>query len=154
MLKHTNNHNMMKKLTLILLCVATLGLASCKKDTIIYETQNKTITVDVLPTDWVLDNARNTYTVQLDKIATFPEIDAYHINNEGTLVYISYPVNNNFTEYSQLPFVYNLSSYSYTVYNGGIEVYIQNSDSQSIDPVRPAGKVRFKVVLIASKNVS
>ncbi|MES2416989.1 MAG: hypothetical protein V4541_02315 [Bacteroidota bacterium] len=144
----------MKKLTLLLFSIATLGLASCKKDTIIYETQNKTIVVDVLPSDWVLDNSRNTYIVQLDKITSFPEIDKYHIDNEGTLVYASYPINNNFTEYSQLPFVYNLSAYSYTVYNGGIEVYIQNSDTQNIDPVKPTTKVRFKIVLIASKNVS
>lgn len=141
----------MKKLTLLLICIATLGLASCEKDTIINDTPNKTIVVDVNPSDWVLDNARNTYIVQLDKIASFPEIDNYHIENEATLVYVAYP---NFTEYSQLPFVYNLSSYSFTVYQGGIEVYIQNSDSQSIDPVRPTTKVRFKVVLIASRNVS
>ncbi|RZK42836.1 MAG: hypothetical protein EOO90_05790 [Pedobacter sp.] len=145
----------MKNLTLLLLCIASLGLASCKKDTIINETQNKTITVDVLPNQWVLDNARNTYVVQLDKIASFPEIDNYHIDNEATLVYVSYPnTSNNFTEYSQLPFVYNLASYSFTVYNGGVEVYIQNSDTQNVDPVRPTSRVRFKVVLIASRNVS
>jgi len=145
----------MKKLTLLLLCVATLGLVSCKKDTYITETQNKTIFVDVLPSDWVLDNSRNTYIVQLDKIVSLREIDNYHIDNEGTLVYVSYPNNSNtFTEYSQLPFVYNLSSYSFTVYNGGIEVYIQNSDTQNIDPVRPTTKIRFKIVLIASKNVT
>ena len=145
----------MKKLVLLLICFTTLGLVSCKKDTYITETQNKTIFVDVVPNDWVLDNSRNTYIVQLDKVASFPEIDNYHIENEGTLVYISYPNNNNaFTEYSQLPFVYNLSSYSFTVYNGGIEIYIQNSDSQNIDPIKPTTKVRFKVVLIASKNVT
>lgn len=145
----------MKQLTLLILCIASLGLASCKKDTIIKETQNKTITVDVLPSDWVLDPSRNTFTVQLDKIASFPEIDNYHIDNEGTLVYVSYPnTNNTFSEYSQLPFVYNLSAFSFTVYKGGIVVYIQNSDNQNIDPVKPTTKVRFKIVLIASKNVS
>ncbi|WP_199120063.1 hypothetical protein [Pedobacter sp. ASV28] len=145
----------MKKLALLLLCFTTLGMVSCKKDTYITETQNKTIFVDVLPSDWILDNSRNTYYVQLEKIAKLPEINASHINNDGTLVYVSYPNNNgNFTDYSALPFVYNLSSYSFTVYNGGLEVYIQNSDTQNIDPIKPTTKVRFKLVLVYSKNVT
>lgn len=145
----------MRKLTLLLLCIATLGLASCKKETYVAETKNKTIFVDVLPSDWVLNSARNTYYVQLESIAKLPEIDMDHINNDGTLVYVSYPNSNgSFTDYSALPFVYNLSSYSFTVYNGGLEVYIQNSDTQTILPIKPTTKVRFKIVLIYSQNVT
>ncbi|KLT65974.1 MULTISPECIES: hypothetical protein [Pedobacter] len=145
----------MKKLTILMLCIATLGLASCKKDTIIEPSMNKTIIVDVLPSDWVLSSDRNTYSVQLDKITGLSEIDGYHLDNEATIVAISYPnANGNFTSYSALPFVYNLQSYSYTVYIGGILLEAQNSDTQTVAPVRPTTKVRVKITLIAAENVT
>ncbi|TDG35457.1 hypothetical protein EZJ43_12565 [Pedobacter changchengzhani] len=145
----------MKKLTILMLCIATLGLASCKKETIVNQTTpNRTITVDVLPSDWVLSVDRNTYSVQLDKIIDLKEINSYHLNNEGTIVAISYPSGGNFTSYAALPFVYNLQSYSYTVYSGGILIEAQNSDKNTVDPIKPTTKIRVKITLVAADNVT
>lgn len=145
----------MKKLTILMLCIATLGLASCKKETLVQNPTNKTIIVDVLPSDWQLSADRNTYTVQLDKITDLKEIDNFHIDNEGTIVAISYPNSSgNFTSYSALPFVYNLQSYSYTVYSGGILIEVQNSDTQTVDPIKPNTKIRIKITLVAAENVT
>ncbi len=141
----------MKKLTLLLLCIATLGLASCEKQTIIEETPNKTYIRDISPNQWVLSANGNTYSANLN----ISGIDPFHVQNEGTLVYISYtPTNNSASSYIQLPFVYNVDAYSYEVYDGGISIDIQSSDLQDRAPIRPTGIVRVKVVLVASKYVN
>jgi hypothetical protein len=140
--KHTHN---MKKLTLLLICIASLGLASCKKDTIVNQTTpNITIIRDVSPSQWVLSANSQTYSVDLNIGA----IDQYHIDNEGTLVYISY---NDGKSYIQLPFVYNIDAYSFEVYPGGLSIDIQSSDLQNRAPIKPTSNVRIKVVLVASE---
>ncbi|MFN0254826.1 hypothetical protein [Pedobacter ureilyticus] len=146
----------MKKLVLLLLCFTTLGLVSCQKDTIVNQTTpNKTITVDVLPSDWVLSADRNTYSVDLDKIVNLAEIDRAHLDNDGTIVAISYPNSaGNFTSYSALPFVYNLQSYSFTAYEGGIVIEVQNSDTDTVDPIKPSTRVRVKITLVFAENVT
>lgn len=135
----------MKKLVLLLLCVATLGLVSCKKDTIINQTTpNITIVRDITPSQWVLSSDGLTFSAEIRNNL----IDQFHIDNEGTLVYISY---NNGQSYIQLPFVYNIDAYSYEVYDGGLLVEIQSSDFQDREPIRPNSNVRIKIVLIASE---
>lgn len=135
----------MKKLTLLFICIASLGLASCKKDTIVTQTTpNITIVRDITPSQFVLSNDQLTLSANL----SIPSIDQFHVDNEGTLVYISY---NNGTSYIQLPFVYNTDAYSYEVYDGGISIDIQSSDFQDRTPFRPSSNVRIKVVLIASE---
>jgi hypothetical protein len=137
----------MKKLTLLLLCIATLGLASCKKDTIINETTpNLTIVRDVAPGAWALSQDGNTYSARLNISA----IDPYHIAHEGTLVYISYDSG---ATYAQLPFVYEVDAYSYEVFNGGIDLLIQSSDLQDRRPIKPTTTIRVKVVLVASEDL-
>ncbi|PWS30503.1 hypothetical protein [Pedobacter paludis] len=133
----------MKKLTFLLLCITTIGLVSCKKDTIVQSAQNIVIVRDVTPNQWVLSTNGQTYSADL----AISAIDAYHVDNEGTLVYISY---NNGASYIQLPFVYNVDAYSYEVYPGGLSIDIQSSDLQNRAPVRPTSSVRVKVVLIAT----
>ncbi|PWS26881.1 hypothetical protein DHW03_12700 [Pedobacter yonginense] len=133
----------MKKLTILMLCIATLGLASCKKDTIVQSAQNIVVVRDVTPNQWVLSTNGQTYSADL----AISAIDAYHVDNEGTLVYISY---NNGASYIQLPFVYNVDAYSYEVYPGGLSIDIQSSDLQNRAPIRPTSSVRIKVVLIAT----
>ncbi len=142
----------MKKLTLLILCIATLGLASCQKETIIDGgTNNKTYIRDIQPNQWVLSNDGLTYSVDL----SIGGIDPYHIQNEATLVYLSYtPTQNSATSYIQLPFVYNVDAYSYEVYNGGVSIDIQSSDFQDRAPIRPSNTVRVKVVLIESRYVN
>ncbi len=135
----------MKKLTLLLLCIASLGLASCKKDTIINQTTpNITVIRDVAPNQWILSTDRFTYSADL----AISAIDKFSIDNEGLLVYISY---NNGASYIQLPFVYNVDAYSYEAYPGGISIDIQSSDYQDRTPVRPTSNVKIKVVRIASE---
>ncbi|RZL16873.1 MAG: hypothetical protein EOO89_10780 [Pedobacter sp.] len=142
----------MKKLTLLLLCVATLGLASCRKETFVDgASANKTFIRDIAPSAWVLSSDGLTYSASL----SISDIDPFHIQNEGTLAYISYtPTQNSATSYIQLPFVYNVDAYSFEVYNGGLSIDIQSSDFQSRAPIKPTGTVRVKVVLVPSEYVN
>ncbi|KQC02470.1 hypothetical protein [Pedobacter sp. Hv1] len=138
----------MKKLALLLICIASLGLASCKKDTIINQTTpNRTIVLNVPTTAWTLStNGRTYYTVQ-----NVPEIDQFSLNNEAVLVYISY---DNGTTYLQMPFVYEVDAYSTVISLGKVEIDIQSSDLQNRTPIKPTGNVKVKVVLIAADNVT
>lgn len=138
----------MKKLTLLLLCIATLGLASCKKDTIINQTTpNRTILVNVASNAWTLSSNNLTYYT----IVNIPEIDQYSLDNEAVLVYISY---DNGATYLQMPFVYNVDAYSTVISKGKVEIDIQSSDYQATQPMKPTGTVKVKVVLIAADNVT
>ncbi|WP_029276494.1 hypothetical protein [Pedobacter borealis] len=134
----------MKKLTILMLCIATLGLASCKKDTIV-QPGNAILTVvkDISPNAWVLSNDKKTFTADI----SVPEIDQYHVDNEGTLVYISY---NSGASYIALPFVYNVDAYSFEVYKGGVSIDVQSSDYQATDPIKPTSTVRVKIVLVGN----
>lgn len=134
----------MKKLTILMLCIATLGLASCKKDTIV-QPGNAILTVvkDISPNAWVLSNDQKTFTADI----SVPEIDQYHIDNEGTLVYISY---NSGASYIALPFVYNVDAYSFEVYKGGVSIDVQSSDYQATTPIKPTSTVRVKIVLVGN----
>ena len=138
----------MKKLTLLLLCIATLGLASCKKDTIINQTTpNRTVVLNVASTAWTLSSNGLTYYTVLN----VPEIDQFSLDNEAVLVYISY---DNGATYLQMPFVYNVDAYSTVISKGKVEIDIQSSDNQATQPIKPTANVRVKVVLIAAENVS
>ena len=127
-----------------MLCIATLGLASCKKDTIV-QPGNAILTVvkDISPNAWVLSNDQKTFTADI----SIPEIDQYHVDNEGTLVYISY---NSGASYIALPFVYNVDAYSFEVYKGGVSIDVQSSDYQATDPIKPTSTVRVKIVLVGN----
>ncbi|SFG93716.1 hypothetical protein [Pedobacter insulae] len=138
----------MKNLTLILLCIASLGLASCQKDTIINQTTpNRTIVLDVASSAWTLTSDNLTYYT----ILNVPEIDQFSLDNEAVLVYISY---DNGATYLQMPFVYNVDAYSTVISKGKVEIDIQSSDNQATQPIKPTGNVRVKVVLIAAENVT
>ncbi|MBG6236940.1 hypothetical protein IWX76_003542 [Pedobacter sp. CAN_A7] len=133
----------MKQSILLLLCIATLGLASCKKDNIYYETPNRTFNYTVQPNQWVLSADGLTLTAELG----IPEFDQIALDDEGVLVYINHPVNE--SSFIQLPFTFNKNAYSYEHYNGGIAIDIQSSDKQAATPVRP-GVIKAKIVLIPS----
>lgn len=138
----------MKNLTLTLLCIATLGLSSCKKDTIINQTTpNRTVVLSVAPNTWTLSSNNLTYYT----ILNVPEIDQYSMDNEAVLVYISF---DNGATYLQMPFVYDVYAYSTVISKGKVEIDIQSSDLQNRTPVKPTGTVRVKVVLVAANNVT
>lgn len=135
-----NTHNM-KKITLLLLCIATLGLASCKKDTIINQTTpNRTIIFDRSPNSWkLLSGTTNTYYVDLDA----SEIDNINVRQEGVLVYISTDGTTT-TGYFQIP--NSAQRYDYDIYTGYIRVYSYG--------LPPTTTTRIKVVLIAADNIT
>jgi len=126
-----------------MLCIVTLGLASCKKETLV-QPSNAILTVvrDVPTSAWALSNDGKTYTSEI----SVPEIDQFHIDNEGTLVYISY---NNGASYIALPFVYNIDAFSYEVYRGGVAIDVQSADIQ-LQPRKPTSSVRIKIVLVGN----
>ena len=138
----------MKKLLLILLCTTTLGLVSCKKDTIIQETPNRTIIFNIAPSEWKPSTDGGTYTATID----VDEIDQLNVDIEGILVYLDHPAEVN--SYIQLPYVYESNAYSYEHFNGGIRIDIQRSSFATEDPAKPTVSIRLKVVLIPSRDVT
>ncbi|MFD0942004.1 hypothetical protein [Pedobacter boryungensis] len=133
----------MKKLTLILICIATLGLASCKKDTIVQSANNLTIIKYIEPNQWKLSDDGYTYYATINE----SRIDPRTFEDDGILTYISRGDNNT---YEQLPFVYNVDAYSYVIRQGSIEIDIQSSDNQDTTPIKPTTRTRVKIVLIES----
>jgi len=138
----------MKIKLLLLLCIATIGLASCKKDTIVQETPNRTIIYEVPVNKWFVGNNGRTITTELD----IPEIDQYNVDVEGILVYIDHPVN--FDSYIPLPYTYNGETFSFEHYNGVITIDIQRSEYGTQLPSVPNQPIRVKVILIPSTDVS
>ena len=137
-------HKQMKKLILLLLCTATLGLASCKKDTIVQETPNRTYNFTIQPNQWVLSQDGETLTYEWRKSV----IDAVTVDDEGVLVYLSHPINS--SSYIQLPYTFDANAYSYELFEGGIAIDIQTSDYQVVAPQRPTQPIVAKVVVIPS----
>jgi len=130
----------MKKLTLLLLCIASLGLASCKKDTIINQTTpNRTIIFDRNAASWIPNTGGGFY---VDLLAD--EFDLINLKDEGVLVYIATD-GVNATGYYQLPNA--VSQFDYEIYQGRIRIFYDGN-------VRPNSTTRIKVVLIAAENVS
>lgn len=138
----------MKKLLLLLLCTTTLGLVSCKKDTVIQETPNRTIIINIQPNQWVRSSDSKTYTAEIN----IPEIDAPNVDIEGILVYLDHPVNQD--SYIQLPYTFGGSAYSYEHFEGGIAIDIQRSTFATENPAQPTVPIRLKVVLIPSRDVT
>jgi len=135
----------MKKLLFLILCTTTLGLVSCKKDTIINETTpNRTFVYTIKPADWELSSDGYNYTATLN----VDEIDNITLDDEGVLVYLTHPVSP--SSYIQVPFTYDVNAYSYELYNGGIKIDIQSSDDQKDAPVKPTKTMTAKIVVIPS----
>jgi hypothetical protein len=138
----------MKQKILLLLCMATLGLASCKKDNIVQETPNRTIILTVQPGDWIPYTNGKGYSVKL----AIPEVDQVNVDIEGILVYVDHPEDVN--SYIQLPYSYAGDSYSYQQATGGVTIDIQASEFSTNVPVKPTKPIRVKVVLIPSTDVT
>lgn len=132
----------MKKLTIILLCITTIGLVSCQKDNYVNSNNNITLLKTIQPNEWKLSADGYSYTASIvdGRIGKYEE--------DGTLVYIT---RNNQTFYEQIPFVYDTQSYSYTQTNGSISIDIQSSDFQNDAPIKPNSTTKVKIVIIESK---
>jgi|GEM_PF-350820 len=138
-----NTHNM-KKLILLLLCTATLGLVSCKKDNIVQENPNRTYNFTIQPSEWVRSSDGFTYTADIRTNAIKP----ITVDDDGVLVYITHPVVS--TSYIQVPYTFNTQSYSYELYDGGFAIDIQSSDYQSAAATKPTAPILVKLVVIES----
>ena len=132
----------MKNLTLLIICIASLGLASCKKDTIVVP-NNITIIKYIEANQWQLSSDGKTYYAILND----SRINARRFEEDAILVYTSV---GNGNSYEQLPFVYDVDAYSYSVQQGSIEIDIQSSDFQATQPIKPTTTTRVKIVLIES----
>ncbi|WP_316836374.1 hypothetical protein [Pedobacter nutrimenti] len=140
----------MKIKFLLLLCIATLGLASCKKETIVQETQNRTFNYTILPSDWTTSDNGLTYSTTLN----VNEIDQITLDDEGVLVYLNHPSDvANPDAYIQLPYVYNVDAYSYKLSKGKIRIDIQSSDDQNNLAIKPTKNLKAKIVILPSKYV-
>jgi hypothetical protein len=128
--------------------MATLGLASCKKDTIIQDTPNRTIVTTIPVSAWVPNSDGRGYTAEVP----IPEIDQLNVDIEGILVYLDHPAET--SSYIAVPYVYGGNSYSYEHYNGGVAIDIQTATFSSALAIKPNVPIRIKVVLIPSRNVS
>jgi len=143
----------MKQKILLMLCIATLGLASCKKDNIIEETSNRTIIVTINPADWEANADGSTFTASMD----IPEVDQLNVDIEGVLVYLAHPENPN--SYIAVPNTYKGNAYSFEQYydnanSSGISIDLQRSEYSTQNPTRPSAPIRMKVVLIPSRDVT
>lgn len=143
LLYEIQTHKDMKKFIFLLLCTATLGLVSCKKDTIIQETPNRTYNFTIQPNQWV---KTDQYTLTYEWKRSV--IDQVTVDDEGVLVYVSHPFTP--SSYIQLPYTYNVDAYSYELFNGGIAIDIQSSDDQNTAPIWPTKPILVKVVVIPS----
>jgi hypothetical protein len=137
----------MKVKFLLLLCIASLGLASCKKETLVQDTPNRTIILTIQPKEWVAYTDGRGYSADLG----IPEIDQLNVDVEGILVYLDHPTR--VESYIQMPYVYSGVSYSYEHFTGGVAVDIQAADPNRAVP-RPTTPIRVKVVLIPSRDVT
>jgi hypothetical protein len=137
----------MKIKLLLLLCITSIGLASCKKDTYIQDTPNRTIVLTIQPNQWEVANNGRTITTDI----LIPEIDQFNVDVEGILVYLDHPVN--VSGYVALPYSYSGETYSFEHFNGGIAIDIQQTEFSSKLPAIPTTARRVKVVLIPSVDV-
>lgn len=134
----------MRKLILLLLCTATLGLASCKKDTIIQENPNRTYNFTIQPNQWALSQDGLTFTAELRTNAIKP----ITVDDDGVLLYVTHPLNS--TSYVQVPYTFDQLAYSYELFDGGFAIDIQSTDLQNTTPVPPTVPILVKLVVIES----
>ena len=134
----------MKKLTILMLCIVTLGLASCKKDTIVQNTPNITLYKTIQPNQWqrATDNGIYFYVDMIDsRIEEFIDdgiiLSFARFNDDG---------------FDALPFNYGPDSYSYSSFPGRIRVYLQNNNNRTVEPLRPTADITARIVLVASSS--
>ncbi|MCX2475122.1 hypothetical protein OQZ33_12360 [Pedobacter sp. MC2016-05] len=134
----------MKKFTILMLCIVTLGLASCKKDTIVENTPNITLYKTIQPNQWQSNNDNGIY-YYVD--ITDSRIEQY----EDDGIILSFARFND-DGYDALPFNYGPDSYSYSSFPSRIRVYLQNNNNKNLEPTRPTASITARIVLVASSS--
>lgn len=133
----------MKRILLLLMCTVTLGLASCKKDTIVQEVYpGTTYYLKIQPSDWAR-NPNGSYSFQWNKNAITSDV----LELDAIVVYFSHPVNSD-TDIA-LPYTFNDEIASYQVGIGKITFDMQSKSNMATTP-RPSEEILVKVVVIPS----
>lgn len=135
----------MNKLPLLALLSTLVFASSCKKEyytTEVNEIPNQTIVYTVQPSGWSFNQADGTFITHIN----MPEIDNVVFDNDGVVVAAMFGD----TDYEVLPQVYNGYSYTFYYRPGRLTISIQGSDGSQ--GVRPTNGIKFKIVLIPSKQ--
>lgn len=130
----------MKRYLLLFLCTITIGMSSCKKETLITEPINRTILFDIFPVDWTTTDGGLTYFKRLNVPQNTPSF-----NQSGHIVVaMSFEDVN---EYEGLPQVYNGLSYQFVSGVGYVTIIISSPNANT--PIsKPTFESTAKVTLI------
>lgn len=135
----------MKKLIFLLLCTATLGLVSCKKDTIVQNVLPRTILYDIPPSGWKTSDNGKTYFTTIN----VPENNDSFNQSGGVIVSLSFDSQRKV--YDALPNVVGGFSYNFTSEPGYVVIFVEDIDGVVFTP--PSGTIRSKIVLVDSEII-
>lgn len=135
----------MRKILLLLLCTAAVGLSSCKKEVIVDPgLPNETIETTIAPTAWTSINNGETLTTTIP----FPELDDATFKNDALIVALY--LDNNVPEYRGMPFTYAGITYSFIARRGFITVQIETSGDDNVIPPKPVAPIGLRVTFVTS----
>ena len=134
----------MKRILLLLVCTVTLGLTSCKKDTIVQQENvlGRTYYLDIRPSDWVR-NGNGSYSFKWNTNV----INKLAYDSDAVIVYFSHPVDAG-TDIA-LPYTFNDEIASYQLAIGSLSFDMQSKSNIATTP-RPSVTIKVKVVIIPS----
>ncbi|MEQ7800068.1 hypothetical protein ABDJ41_09660 [Pedobacter sp. ASV1-7] len=135
----------MKKLILLLLCTATLGLVSCKKDNYVPQIYPRTILYDIPTSAWKTTDDGYTYSTTIN----VPENDENFNQSGGVIASLSFDPQRKV--YDALPNVVQGISYNFTSEPGYVVIFIEDALGAKINP--PVGTIRAKIVLVDSEII-
>jgi len=138
-------HKYMKKFIILLLCTATLGLVSCKKDTIVQNVLPRTILYDIPTNSWKTSDGGRSYFTTIN----VPENNE-SFNQSGAVV-VSLSFDSQRKVYDALPSVVDGFSYNFTSEPGYVLIFVEDVNRQIINP--PSGTIRAKIVLVDSEII-
>ncbi|MDR6786600.1 hypothetical protein ABIE26_005214 [Pedobacter africanus] len=136
----------MKKLIFLLLCTATLGLVSCKKDTIVQNILPRTIIYDIPASGWKTSDGGYTYSTTIK----VPENNEDFNQAGGVIVSLSFDSQKRV--YDGLPNVVAGLSYNFAYEPGYVTIFIEDVAGLKIG-TPPTGTIRSKIVLVDSEII-
>ncbi len=137
-------HKRMKKFIFLLLCTATLGLVSCKKDTIVNNILPRTILFDIAANSWKTTDGGKTYFTEIN----VPENDDDFNQSGGVVVSMAFDANRSI--FDGLPNVYQGLSYQFSSEPGYVVIYV---DAIEGDTFPPPAAATAKIVLVDSEII-
>lgn len=135
----------MKKYLLLLIC-ATALFSSCKKETFVQDTPNRTILVDLKPADWKLSSDNHSYYQNI----SLPENDQYLNQSGQVIVAMAFEDEN---QYEALPMVYEGFAYGFYYKPGVLTVTVD--DVYGTDKITPPNAiVTAKITLLDGQIIN